>query len=454
MTETKAKSNLQETFEIAWPSVTESVLIVLAGMVDTYMVSTLGKASVAGVGVTNQPKYFAFTMFYALNTAISSMCARRLGEKRRKDANGMFLTALVYVSLASVILGLLCVILAKPILQVFGANPETLPLAVPYFRIVMGFAFFNLISMYINAAQRGCGNTRIAMTTNVTSNLVNVVMNYLLINGHLGFPALGVIGAAIATVLGTVVGFIMSVRSLFRRESFVQVQYLRSEKIRPSREYITELVPMSGTLLGENLMTRLGFAITGAMTARIGTNPYAAHSVGMSFMNLGFAFGDGLQSAMVALTGKSVGEGNREKAEDYVKSGQKFGLVISAATAVLMLMLHDQIFGLYFPNDPEMLEYGTLIAHFIAIIMPIQVAKIVFNGMLRGAGDVRFTLIGSTVGVTIVQSILMYILIIVMHMGLRGVWISILVSQAVQLILFTWRYKSGKWMDAVKPKQA
>ncbi len=454
MTETKPKSNLQETFEIAWPSVVESVLIVLAGMVDTYMVSTLGKAAVAGVGVTNQPKYFAYTMFYALNTAIASLCARRLGEKKRREANGMFLTGLLFVTIASILLGLLCVVFAAPILKVFGANAEMLPISVIYFRIVMGFSLFNLISMYINAAQRGCGNTKIAMTTNVTSNLVNVLMNYLLINGHFGFPALGVVGAAIATVLGTVVAFVMSVHSLFRKESYVQVQYILSEAIRPAKAYVTDLVPMTGTLLGENLMTRLGFAITGALTARIGTDPYSAHTVGMNFMNLGFAFGDGLQAAMVALTGKSVGEGDREKAESYVRSGQKFGLVISAATAALMLLFHDQIFGLYFPNDPQMLEYGRIISYFIALIMPIQVAKIVFNGMLRGAGDVRFTLIASTIGVTVVQTILMYILIIKMGMGLQGVWLSILVSQSVQLILFAWRYKSGKWMDAAKPSEA
>jgi len=452
MSTTESTNNLKETFRIAWPSVTESVLIVLAGMVDTYMVSTLGKASVAGVGVTNQPKYFAYTMFYALNTAIASMVARRLGQKRRKDANGMFLTALVFVTVVSIVMGLLCVIFARPILLLFGANPQTLPMAVPYWNIVMGFSVFNLVSMYINAAQRGCGNTRIAMTTNLTSNVVNIIMNYLLINGHCGFPALGINGAAIATVLGTVVAFFMSVRSLFKKDSFVQAQYIRAESIRPSRESVKELVPMSGTLLSENLMTRLGFAITGALTARIGTDPYSAHIVGMTFMNLGFAFGDGLQAAMVALVGKSVGENNPARAKSYVRSGQWFGLVISVIVSALMLVLDRQIFGLYFPNDPIMLEYGQLISRFIAVIMPIQVAKIVFNGMLRGAGDVRFTLIGSTIGVTIVQSILMYFLIIRMRTGLTGVWVSILISQAVQLALFSWRYFSGRWMTAAQPK--
>lgn len=79
---------------------------------------------------------------------------------------------------------------------------------------------FNCIQMGINAAQRGAGNTKITMRTNVTSNTINIILNYLLINGHFGFPALGIRGAALATVSGTIVACIMSVASIFRKDSF------------------------------------------------------------------------------------------------------------------------------------------------------------------------------------------------------------------------------------------
>ena len=435
----------QETFRIAWPSVTESVLVALAGMVDTYMVSRLGKASVSAIGVTNQPKYFIFTVFFAVNVAISSLIARRVGEKRRKDANGLFVTGFIFVLVLAVVLSLVCVAVAEPFMRFAGANAETIALSVKYFRIVIGLSIFQLVSMYINAAQRGSGNTKIAMTTNVVSNLVNVVLNYLLIEGHFGFPALGVTGAAIATVAGTVVACIMSVRSIFRKDSFVQVAYILEEQARPKKEYVDELAPVTGTFLSENILTRAGMMITSAMTARIGTAPYAAHLVGMNLMNLGFAFGDGLQSAAIALVGRSLGEGDVKKAKQYAWTEQGFGLSISLVLSVLIVLFHPQIFNAYFPNDPEMLGYGRIISLFFAVIMPIQVSKIIFNGTLRAAGDIRYTLIGSTIGVTLIQPLILWIGIFQLNLGLTAAWGSILISQAVQFLLFGGRFVSGKW---------
>ena len=225
--------------------------------------------------------------------------------------------------------------------------------------------------------------------------------------------------------------------------------YIRQEKLRPDPSSAKELGPICGTILGENLLSRVGFMVVGAMTARIGTNPYAAHLVGMTFMNLGFAFGDGLQAASVALVGRSIGEGDPGKAEKYSWSAQKFGLMISIVFSVLMAVYYDRIFDMYFPDDPEMTGYGRIIATFFAVIMPIQVSKIVFNGTLRGAGDVRFTLIGSTIGITIVQPIVLWVLTQKMDLGLTGVWISILISQGVQWILFGTRFLSGKWKENV-----
>ena len=152
------KSIRKETFDIAWPSVVESVLVALAGMIDTYMVAGLGKVSVAAIGVTNQPKYFVFTVFFATNVAISSLIARRVGEKKKYEANGVFLTGLYFILGLAVVLSLLCVAAAEPFMRLCGANSETISLSVLYFRIIMGCSLFQLISLYINAAQRGSGN--------------------------------------------------------------------------------------------------------------------------------------------------------------------------------------------------------------------------------------------------------------------------------------------------------
>lgn len=442
-----AREILKQTIDMAWPSVVEGVLVVLAGMVDTYMVSSLGRATVSAVGITNQPKYFVFSAFFAINIAVSLLIARRVGEKRRDVANSLFLTGLIFVVGACILFTILCVIFAEPLMVLNGSNEDSTVIAARYFRIVMGGSIFNLLSLYINAAQRGSGKTRIAMVTNVTSNVVNVICNYLLIGGHLGFPALGADGAAIATVFGTVIACVMSVISIFRKDSYINVGFIMKEKIKASWENAKILTKTGVTILGELLLTRVGFIINSILAAKLGTDSYAAHIVGMNFMNLGFGFGDGLQAASVALVGRSLGEKDPIKARSYVRCAQKLGLGIAVLISLVVVIFRRPIYNAYFPNAEHMLLYGEMICFFIGVIMPIQVCKIVFNGALRGAGDVKFTLIGSTIGVTAIQPILTYILIYVCHLELKAVWIGILVSQAMQLILFGARFASGKWKD-------
>lgn len=435
---------LMETLDIAWPAVLESVFVALVGMVDTKMLSPLGQYAVSAAGITGQPKYFVLVMFFAVNIAISALIARRKGAGLRKEANALFSAGLHYIIIAGVILSILCVIFARPIMIICGSQADTTEPAVVYFRIIMGGMLFNTVSLYINAAQRGSGNTKISMYTNITSNLVNIFFNYLLIQGHWGFPALGVAGAAIATVIGTVIACIMSILSLFRKDSYISVSYIKSEKVKPTSVAVKDLSNVGGNILCELLLTRVGFMITGMMTARLGTNPFAAHQVGMNFMNLGFAFGDGMQIAAVALIGRSLGEKDVNKAKMFGKTTQKIGFVMSITTSVIMLLFGKQIFSMFFPQE-EMVEMGVIIFRFIALIMPIQICKIIFNGILRGAGDVRYTLVASAIGITLVQPILTYLFMWPLHMGITGVWCSIFLTQFVQLLLFGARYFSGKW---------
>ena len=204
-----SRENIQITFNMAWPSIIESFFSAFAGLVDSLMVSSLGAYAVAAVGLTTQPKFIGLSLFFALNVAISALIARRKGEKKPEEANQILSTAIVFILIAAVVISILCVALAGPVIELCGSTAETHDSAVIYFRIIMGGMIFNCIQMGINSAQRGAGNTKITMRTNVTSNTVNIIFNYLLINGHFGFPALGIHGAALATVLGTVVACIM-----------------------------------------------------------------------------------------------------------------------------------------------------------------------------------------------------------------------------------------------------
>ena len=188
------KDTIFTTLDMAWPAIVESFFVAFAGLVDSLMVSSLGSASVASVGLTTQPKLLGLALFFALNVSISALVARRRGEKRQDSANEILYTAILFIVIAAVALSITFVVLAGSIISLCGSTSDTHGGAVTYFRIIMGGMIFNCIQMGINSAQRGAGNTKITMRTNVTSNTINIILNYLLINGHFGFPALGIAG--------------------------------------------------------------------------------------------------------------------------------------------------------------------------------------------------------------------------------------------------------------------
>ena len=438
------QSLVKEALRIAWPAVLESFFVSLASMIDTYMVSGLGTYAVAAVGLTTQPKFLALALFFSTNIAVSALIARRRGQNDKRNANEILLTALLFTIISCAIISFVTVVGGDLIIDWCGSNKDTHVPAVEYFHIIQGGMIFSVLSLVINAAQRGSGNTKIAMTTNVVSSIVNITFNYLLITGNCGFPRLELRGAALATVLGTVVACLMSFRSLFKKNSFVSLPYIFKEKIRPAFSALKSILSLSINFLLENLAMRVGFIYTAVIAARLGTEAFAAHNVGMNFLSLGFSFGDGMQVAAVALIGRSLGERQPDKAKKYGSICQRIGFGISCILAAILFLFGKTLFGFFF-KDQETLQIGITISRYIMVIVLFQISQVIFGGSLRGAGDVKYTLFSSLLSVTFIRTAVTWLLTSIIPLGIAGIWIGILSDQFSRFILLSIRFKKGKW---------
>ena len=436
----------RRAFSTAWPAMMESFFVTLAGMIDTMMVAGLGSYAVSAVGLTAQPKFIGLTLFIGISVAVSALVARRKGEERPEDAHEIVWTSLLMTVLLCAVVSLVFVLFAPQMMQLAGSNADTHEAAVEYFRIIMGGIFFNVITMVINAAQRGSGNTRISMTTNLTSSIVNVIFNYLLIGGHLGFPAWGIRGAAIATVLGSVVAAVMAFLSLFRRRSYVSFSAMRRLGLRMKKDCIRAIWRLAGTTSLENIAMRVGFLATALIAARLGTEEFAAHNVGMNVLGLGFSFADGMQVAAIALAGEALGAGKKETARDYGTICQRIGFAISVVLALLLFFGGRWFYSLYFKEE-HIIEMGVVISRWIMVTVLLQISQIIYTGCLRAAGDVRYTLRAALISVTGIRTVVTLVLVLVFHMGLTGVWLGILSDQLSRFTLMRIRFKQGKWVN-------
>lgn len=442
-----SREDIVKTLNMAWPAMLESFFSALAGLIDSLMVSSLGSYAVAAVGLTTQPKFLGLSLFMAANVAISALVARRMGEGKREEANRIFSTFLVFLMVMAVLLSVLLVAFADPIIRLCGSEEVTHDSAVLYFRIIMGGMIFNCIQMGVNAAQRGAGNTRITMRTNLVSSSVNIVANYLLIQGHFGFPALGIRGAALATVLGTVVASIMSLLSVWKKDNFVSIPMIFKEKLTPTFEALKNIIKVGYSVFAEQVLMRIGFMLTAIMAADQGTAAMAAHQVGMNIMGLSFSFGDGLQATAVALIGYSLGAKQPEKAKDYGRTCRMIGGVISVILAVIYFLGAGLLMRLFFPEEPEIVEIGVSIMHVIIFVVILQISQVIYMGSLRGAGDTLYTAVASAFSVTVMRTLGSYIFGYVFAMGITGIWFGVVADQLSRYIFASVRFKQGKWTE-------
>lgn len=432
----------KRALKIAWPSALEAVLVSLIGSIDTMMVGGLGPAAIAAVGITNQPKFILLSVIMSLNVGVTAIVARRRGQEDKLGANSCLRQSLLISFVISIIMAAVGFIFAEPLMIFAGAQDDVIGLSTNYFRIIMFSMIFTAISLTINAGQRGIGNTKISMRTNVYANLFNLVFNFILINGIAFFPKLGVNGAAIATVIGSAVGCVMSVMSVTHKPQFLHLR-LR-DGFRFDRQTIKSLVSISGSAMVEQVFMRVGFFAYAKIVAELGTVAFATHQICMNIINMSFAFGDGLSIASSSLVGQSLGAKRPDMAIAYGKIGQRMAFAISTVLFFVFIFGRKFLIRMFSP-DPAIIALGGTIMIIIALCTHAQTSQVVFTGCLRGAGDTKFVAMISFISIGVIRPVLTYVLCLPLGFGLIGAWLSLMVDQGLRFCLSAVRFSKGKW---------
>jgi putative MATE family efflux protein len=428
--------------EVAWPSALEAVLVQLISSADLIMVGGLGAAAISAVGITTQPRFILLAVIFSLNVGVTAIVARRKGEENRDEANNTLRQSLIICTVVSLILSALGIIYARPLIVFAGAQSEIIESSVVYFRIICFGNFFTSLSLTINAAQRGAGNTKISMKTNVAANLVNLAFNYLLIGGHFGFPALGITGAAIATAIGNFVGFLLSLKSITFTHEFLEIK--KNQSWMPEKQTLTSILNISGSAFVEQVFIRVGFFTTNKLIASLGTVAFATHQICMNIVSISFSFGDGLGIAASALVGQYLGAKRADIATIYGKSLQRMSLTVGFGF-VIAFILGRNFFVSLFTNDAAVIAAGSSIMLIIAVTSPIQMSNVVISGSLRGAGDTKFVAYTSFVSIGIVRPGATWLFCYPMGLGLIGAWFAFGTDQSLRFIINYARFLKGGW---------
>lgn len=433
----------RDIIRIAWPSFIELTLTQLTSMVDMMMVGGLGSWAIAAVGLTNQPKFLLMIMFISMNVGATALVARYKGEGSPQKANMILRQALLLTFVLSLISSIIGFVFSEQMVRFMGATETiTLEQGTIYLRIQMaGFVILALTST-VTAALRGVGNSRIAMIYNLTANVVNVILNYLLIHGNLGFPKMVVAGASLATVIGQFVAFMLAMLTVLRGNQYLTLRI--RDGFRPDWKAVKSIFKIGIPAMVEQAFLRAGMILYVKVVASLGTVAYATHQIAMNIQAMSFMNGQAFGVSATSLVGQSLGKRRPDMAQAYSSRTRRVGMLVSLGLALIFFFLGKFIVSLY-TKETEVIAQGARILMFVAFVQPLQSSYFILAGALRGAGDTKATAVVAFITVLLIRPTLAVFSIKVLHWDLEGAWFALLTDQAVRSLLVLIRFNSGKW---------
>jgi len=438
------KQGRSSVIAIAWPALLESFLLHLASMVNTMMVGGLGAWAIASVGYCNQPRLLIASVFQAFNTGCTALIARAKGARNDAEANVVAHQSIMFSMLASVVLAALGYLFATPMVVFMGAGEEaTIQGSTKYLRIIMLTFPANAFTLSVTASLRGIGRTRASMIYNVAANVVNVILCFLLIDGWLGFPALGVRGAAIGLGAGQVVAMVIAFVTIRRGADMLRLSY--GDLTNVDMNVLRRIVKVGLPAMFEQLFMRGGNILFSLIVASLGTAAFATHQIVMNIHQMTFMNGQAFGVSATSLLGQSLGAKRPDRGKALVQLCRRYALIISLTLAAAMIIFGRPLVSLY-SDDAEIIAIGSMLLIIVAFIQPFQSSQQVLAGALRGAGDTKAVAICIFIGIVVIRPILSASLVFGAGIGLIGVWLALVVDQGTRSLYTMWRFVNDKWM--------
>lgn len=429
---------------LAWPVIIENLLQTLLGVVDLIFVGALGAAAVAGVGAALQVLWVIQSAFSALTTGTTVMVAHAIGAKHPTEANRVLKQSLLIGGVLSIFVGIIGALAAVPIIAALGGEPEVVADGAAYFRVGAITSVFMLAMFIMGAAMRGAGDSRTPMMINAVANVVNVILAWALIFGHLGMPALGVAGSAWAAGIARGVGAAIMLVVLMRGRGKLSLDW--RPPWAPDLGLLRRTLRIGIPSMIEMVLMSAGMLIYGVFAIHLGTNVYAAQRITLNAISFAFMPGLGYAIAATTLTGQAMGAKNPERAKATTAYATYSALAFMTFVALIMFFFGRQVMRIFTP-DPDLILIGAEALKVVAIAQPFQAVGQVLAGSLRGAGDTRFPMWVTAGSIWLVRLPLAYLFGPVMGMGLAVIYLSNVIDSMVRMILMIWRYSQGKWQS-------
>ncbi len=438
---------LNKMLIIALPIMLQNLVSSSLNMADTVMVGKLGEAEIASVGIANQ-YFFLFNMIIiGLGGGCSVFISQYWGKKDYGNIKKILGLGLVSALLVSIVFMILGFISPGRIISIFNKDPLVIDLGGKYLFITLFSYIFTGVTLVYGFSLRSIGNTIAPLIVNIAALLSNVLLNYIFIFGKFGAPALGVEGAAIATLISRVIEMIVIIFLVYKDNGVLAAKVSELKDL--SMGFIKKSYKVIVPVLLNDVLWASASLIYSVVYGRMGTGAAATVQICNTVSNMFMVVTFGMASASSIMIGKSIGQGKKQEAFDYAK---KFMIVSFFVGIILGLLLSLAApFILSFYNISEEVRRSTLIIlYIISFIFVVRfMGLLIIVGILRGAGDARKALLieGSTMWLIGVPLTILgaFVFKLPVHM----VYGLAIIEEVVKFGLGLKRLRSKKWINDI-----
>ncbi len=427
---------------LAWPVAAEMSLHTITQVVDMAMVGRLGSEAVAAIGLSFRPIFFVMSVFLGIGEGTTALVARFIGGDEDSLANRTIHQALLFAAPVALVLCGIMGVFSGTVMQFMGAEPEVLPLGSTYVRYMSAGLLFSFLGMVATAGLRGAGDTRTPLQVGAVANVLNVTFNYILIFGRLGFPAMGIRGAAIATSMTRGLGGIILVAFLYRGDRVLRIP--RVNLFNWDFQMIRRILRVGLPAMAERLMQSVAMMLHFRMLATAGTTVIAAATLAQNIEEMSFLPAIGLSVSAAALVGQLLGAGDPDTAEQAGWQSSYLGIAFMGSMGLLFIAI-PQVFLSIYGAEGELLTTGTTFLRIVGLVQVPMALGFVLSGGLRGAGDTTSVMFITTGSVWVVRLGLTGLVLFVLEWGAFAAYAALCADWTVRAVILIYLFRQGHW---------
>lgn len=433
--------NTSKIFKMSIPIFMELLLQLLVGNVDQFMISQYSQNSVAAIGNGNQIINIVIMVLNAMSIATTILITQYLGSNDKKRIYTIINLSIIVISFFSVAITLFILLIRKKIFIWLQVPEIIIDEAISYIVIVGSFIIVQGIYMTFTAILKSYSLVKEVMIISIIMNTVNIIGNAILINGRLGFPALGIVGAAISTNIGKCVGLILIILVYKQRINIkISFEILRNFPTYMLKKLLFIALPSGGEAFSYNLSQICILKFINLFgTVVIATKVYCS-----MLANVAYVYSIAISQATQIIIGYLIGSNKTEQIVKRVYQAIFISLVASVTLTIFMYINSDFIFGI-FTSDTAVFELGKKIL-LVEIVLEIgRSVNIAMTKCLVAVGDVNFPVIMCMFSAWIIAVGLGYYFGVILNYGLVGIWIAMAIDEVLRAVIFLIRFSMGKW---------